>query len=99
MPGLPQPPKRFNLLLLDEGEFYFDDYPAVYYPPLKRDRYSRGSVSFEDSVKRRVEGRIKLCSASILFVPKVCCGGEGGILGKYFFLPFFFSLSLFFLLT
>ena len=55
--------RRFNLLLLDEGEIYFDDFAAVFYP-------SEGSD--EDSLKRRVEGRLKLCSASVFFVPKVC---------------------------
>lgn len=24
--------QRFNLLLLDEGEYYFEDYSAFYYP-------------------------------------------------------------------
>jgi hypothetical protein len=27
--------ERFSLLVLDEGEFYFDDFGALYYPPTK----------------------------------------------------------------
>ena len=62
MPGLPQPAPRFNLLLLDEGELYFEDYAAVYYLP---------GESKDKSLQRKVEGRIKLCSSSLLVVPKV----------------------------
>jgi hypothetical protein len=29
---------RFTLLSLDEGEYYFDDYSAFYYPPQKDDK-------------------------------------------------------------
>ncbi|CAI5506687.1 unnamed protein product [Closterium sp. Naga37s-1] len=48
-------PDRFNLLLLEEGEYYFKDYACNYYP--------NGGV-------QRVPGHLKLCSASIFFVPK-----------------------------
>eukprot|EP00211_Chloroparvula_japonica_P001331 CAMPEP_0119149810 /NCGR_PEP_ID=MMETSP1310-20130426/43880_1 /TAXON_ID=464262 /ORGANISM="Genus nov. species nov., Strain RCC2339" /LENGTH=581 /DNA_ID=CAMNT_0007141947 /DNA_START=75 /DNA_END=1817 /DNA_ORIENTATION=+ len=53
---LPRATQRFNLLLLGEGETYFDDFAAYFYP--------------EESDCRRVKGRLKLCSGSIFFVPK-----------------------------
>eukprot|EP01114_Cavostelium_apophysatum_P011697 TRINITY_DN260_c1_g1_i1.p1 TRINITY_DN260_c1_g1~~TRINITY_DN260_c1_g1_i1.p1 ORF type:complete len:896 (-),score=250.63 TRINITY_DN260_c1_g1_i1:12-2699(-) len=52
--------QRFSLLLLDEGEYYFDDFSGFYYPPSETD---------ELSFKRRVKGRLKLCSLSVIFDP------------------------------
>lgn len=46
---------RFTLLLLEEGELYLDDYAALAYGG--------------DGVQRKTRGRLKLCSASLLFDP------------------------------
>jgi hypothetical protein len=37
---------RFNLLLLSEGEHYFSDYSAIYYPECKTDEesYKRSEI-------------------------------------------------------
>eukprot|EP00850_Spirogloea_muscicola_P000597 SM000002S05677 [mRNA] locus=s2:1500317:1510139:+ [translate_table: standard] len=48
-------PDRFSLLLLGDGEYYFKDYSCHYHP--------LGSV-------HRVAGHLKVCSASIFFVPR-----------------------------
>eukprot|EP01119_Soliformovum_irregulare_P011407 TRINITY_DN2849_c1_g1_i1.p1 TRINITY_DN2849_c1_g1~~TRINITY_DN2849_c1_g1_i1.p1 ORF type:complete len:891 (-),score=264.62 TRINITY_DN2849_c1_g1_i1:87-2759(-) len=56
-----RPPQRFSLLLLDEDEYYFDDFSAYYYLP---------NLDDETAFKRRVKGRLKLCSASIIFDPE-----------------------------
>jgi len=53
--------QRFNLLLLYEGEYYFEDFSAFYYP---------SGLDDEQAFKRRVKGRLKLCSSSILFDPE-----------------------------
>lgn len=54
--------QRFSLLLLDEGEYYFEDFSAFYYPP--------GLSDDEQAFKRRIKGRLKLCSASLMFDPE-----------------------------
>src|SRR3990167_4407563 len=33
-------PNRFSLLLLEEGEYYFEDFEAVYYPTCENDQIS-----------------------------------------------------------
>ena len=53
--------EQFNLLLLDEGEYYFDDVVAVH-----REMGKDGSSG------RWREGRIKLCSHSVFFAPDDC---------------------------
>ncbi|KYQ89935.1 BEACH domain-containing protein [Tieghemostelium lacteum] len=55
-----KPKLRFNLILMDEGEYYFDDYSATLYPP---------GLSEEESWYKRVKGRILVCSSSIFFEP------------------------------
>ncbi|KAL6073187.1 NSMAF [Balamuthia mandrillaris] len=51
---------RFSLLLLSEGEYYFDDFSATYYPGEDDAR----------ALKQKMSGRLKLCSCSLFFVPK-----------------------------
>ncbi|KAM9976678.1 hypothetical protein ACTFIR_010522 [Dictyostelium discoideum] len=51
---------RFNLTLMDEGEYYFDDYSAIFYPP---------SNTEEESWQKRIAGRILVCSSSMFFEP------------------------------
>jgi len=53
-------PNRFSLLLLEEGEYYFDDYEAAYYPT---------SASDQAAIQNKQVGRVKVCSKSILFAP------------------------------
>eukprot|EP01132_Coremiostelium_polycephalum_P008629 gene8629-10620_t len=55
-----KPKLRFNLILMDEGEYYFDDYSATLYPPQQTE---------EESWIRRIKGRILVCSSSIFFEP------------------------------
>ena len=62
MSGFKKTGGRFNLLLLENGEYYFEDFGAIYYLP------GDENVPF---FHRKLEGRIKLCSSSLLFVPKV----------------------------
>jgi factor associated with neutral sphingomyelinase activation len=52
---------RFNLLLLSEGEYYFTDYSAVYYPIEGDD---------DKAFSRKILGRLKLCSKSLIFDPQ-----------------------------
>ncbi|KNC50605.1 FAN Factor [Thecamonas trahens ATCC 50062] len=49
---------RFSLLLLEEGEYYFDDYAAYHYP------------SLPPSPTTRLRGRVRLCSSSLFFEPE-----------------------------
>jgi len=60
MLGFTKQPKRFSLLLLEEGEYYFDDFGAFYYPAGEPD---------DQALKKRIKGRIKLCSHSVMFEP------------------------------
>ncbi|KAL4234400.1 hypothetical protein ACF0H5_006047 [Mactra antiquata] len=53
--------ERFSLLLLEPGEIYFEDYSVYFYP------------SYEDDAtaeKNKQRGHLKICSNSIVFVPK-----------------------------
>jgi len=45
---------------MDEGEYYFDDYNATFYPPADTE---------EESWSKRVAGRVLICSNSIFFEP------------------------------
>lgn len=54
--------ERFNLLLLEPGEIYFEDYSVTYFP--------KGTVK-ADKEKRSQKGHLKICSKSVVFVPKV----------------------------
>jgi factor associated with neutral sphingomyelinase activation len=53
---------RFNLLLLTEGEYYFSDYSVVY--------FAADSENHKEIIKRKVNGRLKVCSKSLLFEPQ-----------------------------
>ena len=54
-------PKRFSLLLLEEGEDYVDDWVAsVAWPP---------AVSGNWQSLPKLPGRLRLCSKSIFFEP------------------------------
>lgn len=53
--------ERFNLLLLDPGEIYFEDYSVFYYP---------SGLSEQEAIKRKQRGHLKICSKSLVFVPK-----------------------------
>ena len=54
--------RRFSPLLLDEGEYYFDDYAA----------FAFGSVDddLDEALRSRLKGRLKLCSKSLFFEPE-----------------------------
>jgi len=56
---------RFNLLLLEYGEFFFED-KGAYMIPILTDGSDR-SLELSDAMK--VQGRIKICSRSIIFEP------------------------------
>ncbi|MDP2436989.1 MAG: hypothetical protein Q8P67_14665, partial [archaeon] len=51
---------RFSLLLLEEGEYYFEDFSGWYYPEHLDDN---------QAWQWRRKGRVKLCSASVIFEP------------------------------
>ena len=58
---------RFNLLLLEYGEFYFEDFSAYLYPvPSESKDFFRPFLQC-DAMK--VQGRLKLCSRSLIFEP------------------------------
>lgn len=60
---------RFNLLLLEYGEFYFEDYSAALYPiPTSNgDQISTRNLIQIDSLKW--VGRLKVCSRCLIFEP------------------------------
>ncbi|KAJ8303155.1 hypothetical protein KUTeg_019551 [Tegillarca granosa] len=53
--------ERFNLLLLEPGEIYFEDFSVFYYP---------NSPNKIKDTDRKHRGHLKICSKSIVFVPK-----------------------------
>ncbi|XP_071092050.1 protein FAN-like [Haliotis cracherodii] len=53
--------ERFSLLLLEPGEIYFEDFSVFYYP---------AGLSEQDAIRRKQRGHLKMCSKSIVFVPK-----------------------------
>ncbi|XP_060073823.1 protein FAN-like [Ylistrum balloti] len=53
--------ERFNLLLLEPGEIYFEDFSVFFYPR---------NLSEDEAIKRKQRGHLKICSKSIVFVPK-----------------------------
>ena len=55
--------QRFSLLLLEPGELYFDDYSVFFHPD------ADGSES-EQSMRRKIRGRLKVCSKSLVFDPQ-----------------------------
>ena len=59
---------RFNLLLLEYGEYYFEDFSVYIYPvPLDGNGNTQRPFSQCDALK--VQGRLKLCSRSLIFEP------------------------------
>ncbi|MCO5581867.1 hypothetical protein L7F22_035756 [Adiantum nelumboides] len=54
--------KRFTYLLLEEGEFYIQDWMAVC-------RYGSFGLDAQIGHPRRIRGRLRLCSKSIFFEP------------------------------
>ena len=59
---------RFDLLLLEEGEYFFEDYSAVRcaLPMLHKSSPQPGALG----MCKQIRGRIKVCSRSILFDPE-----------------------------
>ena len=51
---------RFSLIHLNFGEVYFEDFAVIYYPEARTE---------EEMLKNKQQGRLKLCSETILFVP------------------------------
>lgn len=56
---------RFNLLLLEHGEYYLEDFSAYHFPLPTNDL----SNAFEVRDASKIQGRLKLCSRCILFEP------------------------------
>ena len=56
---------RFNLLLLEYGEYFFED-KGVYFVPVPNDDSDK-SLELSDAIK--IQGRLKLCSRSLVFEP------------------------------
>lgn len=54
---------RFNLLLLEYGEYYFDDFSAYLFP------VPSASNPFHQCDALKTQGRLKLCSRSLIFEP------------------------------
>lgn len=54
--------ERFSLLLLEPGEIYFEDFSVYYYPD--------GRVDGGSESNRQQRGHLKVCSKSVVFVPK-----------------------------
>lgn len=53
---------RFNLLLLEYGEYYFEDFSVFLFPVTE-------DGDFLSADRLKIQGRLKLCSKSILFEP------------------------------
>ncbi|KAI6657447.1 Protein FAN [Oopsacas minuta] len=51
---------RFSLIHLNFGEVYFEDFAVIYYPEARNE---------DEMVKLKQQGRLKLCSETLLFVP------------------------------
>ena len=73
MIGLEKPSSRFNLLLLDENEYYLDDFTADYYPPMANNKALSLRTQYYCFIHycfSALKGRLKLCTNSIFFVPE-----------------------------
>lgn len=60
---------RFNLLLLEHGEYFFEDISVYWFPTPGgggRDKHHR---QFHQCDALKVQGRLKLCSRCIIFEP------------------------------
>ncbi|OQS07294.1 hypothetical protein THRCLA_00703, partial [Thraustotheca clavata] len=56
---------RFDLLLLEDGEYFLDDFSAFRYPdPVFT------CLTFHHCKQRKVQGRLKLCTRSFMFEPQ-----------------------------
>jgi len=55
--------RRFNLLLLEENEYYFEDYGAVHHAVSDDLKYE------PIPVRKRAKGRLHICSKSVFFDP------------------------------
>ncbi|XP_028128132.1 protein FAN [Diabrotica virgifera virgifera] len=53
--------ERFSLLLLDPGEIYFEDFSAIFIPP---------DITPKTYDTKKQDGRLKMCSKSLVFDPK-----------------------------
>nr|CAH7741761.1 unnamed protein product [Callosobruchus chinensis] len=53
--------ERFSLLLLDPGEIYFEDFSAIFIPP---------DTTPKTYDTKKQDGRLKMCSKSLVFDPK-----------------------------
>ena len=53
--------QRFSLRMLEPNEYYFDDYSVDYYP--------KGLTNVSHHSFEVVQGTLKVCSRSIVFVP------------------------------
>jgi len=51
---------RFTLLDVEDGEEYLEDFAAFYYPALESDAAA---------MRRRLKGRLRLCTRSLVFEP------------------------------
>lgn len=58
---------RFNLLLLEYGEYFLDDCSAFLFPILPTNWRDKNAMDTFESLK--IQGRLKLCSKSIVFEP------------------------------
>ena len=56
---------RFNLLLLEYGEYFIEDVSVFWYP-VPNDIAGR---PFKSCDALKIQGRLKLCSRSVLFEP------------------------------
>eukprot|EP01027_Heterolobosea_sp_BB2_P018732 GEZU01026343.1.p1 GENE.GEZU01026343.1~~GEZU01026343.1.p1 ORF type:complete len:379 (-),score=62.40 GEZU01026343.1:63-1199(-) len=52
--------KRFTLLHLKDGEVYYEDFSCNYFPP---------TTGGADTKRKKIKGRLKFCSHSLIFVP------------------------------
>ena len=63
---------RFNLLLLEPGEYYFQDFAVHHYPTPSEfaDRAAAAeALPWGERTRLRQAGRLKFCSRSLLFEP------------------------------
>ncbi|EQC41942.1 hypothetical protein SDRG_00794 [Saprolegnia diclina VS20] len=64
-PGAKTVQGRFNLLLLEDGEYFLDDFSVFRYPdPVFT------CLTFHHCKQRKVQGRLKLCTRSLMFEPQ-----------------------------
>ncbi|KJE90664.1 neutral sphingomyelinase activation associated factor, variant 1 [Capsaspora owczarzaki ATCC 30864] len=59
--GLSAVSQRFSLLLLEHNEAYLEDFSVFYYP---------AAATEDEAVRRKLGGRLRLCSMSLVFDPQ-----------------------------